>query len=75
MFGKRANHSPPAARPYDLRHAGVDMANAGVDSSQIAEWAGHSVEVLLRIYAKCIDGDAARNRTKIDQALGRSLGD
>jgi hypothetical protein len=65
-----------AARPYDLRHTAVSTRlNAGVSSTRSAEWAGHSVEVLLRIYAKCIDGDLVRNRAKIDQALGRSISD
>jgi integrase len=42
-----------ARRPYDLRHAGVSLRlNAGVPPTQVAEWAGHSVEVLLKIYAK-----------------------
>lgn len=26
------------------------------DPAQVAEWAGHSVAVLLRVYAKCIHG-------------------
>ena len=57
--------SPLARRPYDLRHAAVSTwLNAGVPSTQVAEWAGHSVAVLLQIYAKCIAGqeDAARRR-------------
>jgi integrase len=75
VFGDNAQHSQIAARPYDLRHAAVSTwLNAGVSPTQVAEWAGHSVDVLLTIYAKCIDGDAHRNRTKIDQALGRSPG-
>lgn len=50
--------SPLAARPYDLRHAAVSTwLNAGVPATQVAEWAGRSVEVLPTIYAKCIDGD------------------
>jgi hypothetical protein len=38
--------------------------------TQVAEWAGHSVAMLLRVYAKCISGqeDAARQRG------GRALG-
>lgn len=28
--------------------------NGGVYPTQVAEWAGHSVDVLLRIYAKCV---------------------
>lgn len=40
--------SPLAARPYDLRHAAVSpWLNAGVPATQVAEWAGHSVQVLL----------------------------
>ncbi|WP_339122797.1 tyrosine-type recombinase/integrase [Pseudonocardia sp. D17] len=57
--------SPLAGRPYDLRHAAVSTwLNAGVPATQVAEWAGHSVAVLLQIYAKCIAGqeDAARQR-------------
>ena len=43
--------SPLAQRPYDLRHGGVSLRlNAGVPPTQGAEWAGHSVEVLLTIY-------------------------
>jgi integrase len=49
--------SPLARRPYDLRHAAVSTwLNGGVPPSQVAEWAGHCVEVLLPIYAKCRDG-------------------
>ncbi len=55
--------SPLAACPYDLRHAAVSTwLNAGVPSTRVAEWAGHSVGILHQIYAKCIVGqeDAAR---------------
>jgi integrase len=49
--------SPLAKRPYDLRHAAVLLwLNAGVPATQVAEWAGHSVNVLMRVYAKCVDG-------------------
>jgi integrase len=45
-----------AETPYALRHAAVSTwLNAGV-GPQVAEWAGHSVEVLLRVYAKRIAG-------------------
>ncbi|MDR7300397.1 tyrosine-type recombinase/integrase [Haloactinomyces albus] len=57
--------SPLAKRPYDLRHAAVSTwLSAGVPPTQVAEWAGHSVTVLLQIYAKCLAGqeDAARRR-------------
>src|SRR5690349_5355127 len=50
--------SPLAARPYDLRHAAVSLwLNAGVPAPTVARRAGHSVDVLLRVYANCVDGD------------------
>ena len=53
--------SPVARKPYDFRHAGVSWRlNAGTPGPQVAEWAGHSVEVLYRIYAHCLDGDDER---------------
>ncbi len=62
--------SPLAARPYDLRHAAVSTwLNSGVPAPQVALWAGHSTEVLLRVYAKCIDGEEAANLAKIHDAM------
>jgi hypothetical protein len=37
----------------------------------VAEWAGHTVEVLLRIYAHCIDGDDERWFGPMEKALVR----
>jgi integrase len=54
-----------AQRPYDLRHAAVSTwLNATGDPAQVAEWAGHTVDVLLRVYARCIAGrqEAAKRR-------------
>lgn len=49
--------SPLAGRPYDLRHAAVSTwLNAGVPAAEVAERAGHSVDVLNKVYAKCLDG-------------------
>jgi integrase len=49
--------SPLARRPYDLRHAAVSLwLNGGVPAPEVAVRAGHGVDVLLRVYAKCIDG-------------------
>ncbi|MEO3795787.1 site-specific integrase [Nonomuraea sp. B10E15] len=49
--------SPLARRPYDLRHAAVSLwLNGGVPAPEVASRAGHGVDVLLRVYAKCIDG-------------------
>jgi len=62
--------SPLAGVPYDLRHACLSTwLNAGVDPTQVAEWAGHSVAVLLRVYAKCIAGREELNRRRIEEAL------
>ncbi|MFI0424799.1 tyrosine-type recombinase/integrase [Spongiactinospora sp. 9N601] len=64
-----------AKRPYDLRHAGISMRlNAGIPATQVAQWAGHRVEVLLKIYAKCIDGQDHLWRGLINGALGDSAG-
>jgi integrase len=62
--------SPLAHRPYDLRHAAVSTwLGAGVPPTQVAEWAGHSVAVLLQIYAKCLAGQEDAARRRIDAAL------
>ena len=69
--------SPLARRPYDLRHAAVSLwLNAGVPATQVAEWAGHSVNVLLRVYAKCIYGqdEAAKQRVQAALESAGSLG-
>jgi integrase len=51
--------SPLDRRPYDLRHACVSL------------WlnAGHSVAVLLKVYAHCIDGQSDTINQHIDTAL------
>jgi integrase len=59
-----------ARRPYDLRHACLSTwLNAGVSPARVAEWAGHSVEVLLRVYANCVAGDDEVALTRIEAAL------
>lgn len=59
-----------AARPYDLRHAAVSLwLNAGVPAVEVAKRAGHSVDVLLKVYAKCLDGQQELDNSKIDDAL------
>lgn len=66
--------SPLARRPYDLRHACVSTwLNAGVPATQVAEWAGHSVHVLLRVYAKCVFGQGEQDRQRIEAALRLDL--
>jgi len=49
--------TPLLRRPYDLRHSGVTWRlNSGVPPTEVAAWAGHSVEVLMRVYARCMTG-------------------
>ncbi|MET9343634.1 hypothetical protein [Nonomuraea sp. NPDC003804] len=64
--------SPLMEVPYALRHAAVSTwLNAGVPAPQVAEWAGHSVDVLLRIYAKCVHGQQGEAMRRISEATKR----
>ena len=67
--------SPLARRPYDLRTP-LFLAgpNSGVPATEADRRAGHSVAVLLKIYAHCIDGQADAANKRIADALG-STGD
>jgi integrase len=65
-----ARISQLAERPYDLRHAAVSTWLAsGVEPQRVADWAGHSLEVLMRIYAKCLDGQEESALDRIDAFL------
>ncbi|MBE1485228.1 site-specific integrase [Plantactinospora soyae] len=65
--------SPLARRPYDLRHAAVSLwLNAGIPATQVAEWAEHSVHVLMRVYARCVYGQEEAARRQIETALAQS---
>jgi integrase len=58
-----------AETPYDLRHARLSIwLAAGVPAAQVAEWAGNSVTVLLRVYAACLTDTADTSL----QLLGRT---
>lgn len=62
-----------ARRAYDLRHAAVSTwLAAGVDSTVVAAWAGHSVAVLLTVYAHAVEGRDQVGRRRIERALGIS---
>jgi len=59
-----------AETPYTGRHSAVSMhLSAGMDPADIAERAGNSVEVLLRIYAKFVLGREETNNKKVDSVL------
>jgi len=62
--------SPLARRPYDLRHAAVStwLVSTG-DPARVAEWAGHSIDVLLKIYAKVLDDQQDQALLRIQQTL------
>jgi len=62
--------SPLVKRPYDLRHSCVSTwLAAGVEPTQIAEWVGHSVAVLLRVYAHVLPGRDEIAKQRIDALL------
>lgn len=62
--------SPLVARPYDLRHSCVSTwLAAGVEPTQIAEWVGHSVAVLHRVYAHVLPGREEIAMKRIDALL------
>jgi len=73
VLTKEQEESMLARRPYDLRHACVSTwLSAGVPPPQVAAWAGHSVEVLLRVYAKCIDDSEASALKRIEAMFEES---
>lgn len=74
-FGECSAAGVLARRPYDLRHAAVSTwLNSGVPAAQVSAWAGHSVDVLLRVYASCVDDDAERALRRIEAELDARLG-
>lgn len=63
--------SPLAKRPYDLRHAAVSTwLSGGVEPTRVAEWAGHSLSVLMNVYAKVLDGGEQAARDRVAKILG-----
>ena len=63
--------SPLARRPYDLRHGAASLwLNAGVPPTEVARRLGHSVAVLLKVYANCVDGEQDAVNQRISEALG-----
>jgi integrase len=59
------------SRLYDLRHAAVSLwLNGGVPATEVAKRAGHSVDVLLSVYAKCIYGQRDVMNGKIEGLYG-----
>ncbi|MFC4563281.1 hydroxymethylbilane synthase [Nocardiopsis mangrovi] len=66
------HRSPLAGTRYALRHTCVSTwLNAQVSETLVARWAGHSVAVLKKIYAKCLVGEEEHAKKKIEEALKR----
>ncbi|GIG67302.1 tyrosine-type recombinase/integrase [Phytomonospora endophytica] len=56
---------------YLLRASGVTARlYAGVPDRQVAEWAGHSVEVLQRVYSRILEGFDTKWHSKMDGVFG-----
>lgn len=70
VFTAEVLAGPLGKRPYDLRHACVSTwLSGGVEPTRVAKWAGHSVSVLLKVYAKCLDGGEQTARERAERAL------
>lgn len=64
--------SPLMEVPYSLRHAAVStwLRTTG-DAALVARWAGHSVHVLLKTYAKAVHGSEHETLQRIWDATRR----
>jgi integrase len=59
---------------YDLRHsAATVMLRAGVPPAEVARRLGHSVDILMRVYAGVFDDERHRSNELIDRAVQRTL--
>ena len=56
----------PRVRPATCLR--VHRAQRRRPACRVAEWAGHSVAVLLKVYAKCIDSQDELARRRIEEA-------
>jgi integrase len=67
-----ADHLLTATNPYDLRHsAATAMLRAHVPLPEVARRLGHSVDVLLRVYAGVFEDERERSNTFIDAEFAR----
>lgn len=65
---KLVRHWRPVPTTYGISGVTLQL-NAGVPGPEIACRAGHTVAVLLRVYAGCIDGQDQLWNNRIDDAL------
>ena len=63
-------HPLASATVYDLRHAAATMMlRAGVPPAEVARRLGHSVDVLMRVYAGVFNDERERSNQLIEKAL------
>jgi hypothetical protein len=65
----RAVTSPLSVAEEALREQAAERRLEAEPATQVAEWAGHSVNVLLKVYAKCLDGQDEAAMRRIEAAL------
>lgn len=66
------SHPCSTATTYDLRHtAATVMLQAGVNPAEAARRLGHSVDVLMRVYAGVFTDERDRSNARIDRILGQ----
>lgn len=54
---------------YDIRHTRLTKwLNDGIPPAQVADWAGNSVPVLLATYARCVEGQLADLKKRLEAA-------
>jgi integrase len=64
-------HPCSTAVTYDLRHtAATVMLQAGVSPPEAARRLGHSVDMLMRVYASVFTDERERSNARIDRVLG-----
>jgi integrase len=69
-LGPDLTATPPARRPYNLRHAALSLWLAsGAPPAEIAARAGHSIHLLLSVYVHCVP----RHNQITDQAIEHAL--
>jgi hypothetical protein len=72
LFLKTRSRSKDPSSGADDTISGTYRLNAGVPATEVARRAGHSVAVLLKVYAHCIDGQTDTVNKRIGDALGDS---
>ncbi len=67
-------HPLSGARVYDLRHsAATTMLSAGVNPAEVARRLGHSVDMLMKVYAGVFQDERSRANTALTQLYSETL--